>query len=111
FFTRKVGGAFRILDSEVPGVIALERPGGSDTRKFRWDELAAEIARKTGLGVNSIVHCDWEQVDDADEEAVYIAIEIPSLPTNYRDDPYRNQISARSPEDVPAVEDFVARDR
>lgn len=111
FFTRKVGGPFSILESSVPGVIALERPDSYDTRKFHWDELAAEIARKTGLGVNSIVHCDWQNVDDADSEAVYIAVEIPSLPKDYRDDEWRNQITARSPVDVPTPEDFAARDR
>lgn len=103
------GMPFSSLDSDVTGVIAFERPGSDDTKKFRWDELAAVVARKLGIGVLCIAHADWE-TDTHDEEAVYIAFDVPGVPEDYLDS-YRNMIEPVTPENAPSDEDFRVRDR
>lgn len=94
----------------MTGVIAFERPGFDDTKKFRWDELGAVVARKLGSsGAWCIAHADWE-TDTHDEEAVYIAFDVPGVPEDYLDS-YRNMIEPVTPENAPSDEDFRVRDR
>lgn len=128
------GMPFEVFDSKTPGVIAIERISFMDQRRFNWDELAASVARETGVGVVCIAHCDWQverpaendedtdhrddsdndaAIDDThtvDEEAILIAFDIPELDNEYRDDP-RNMIEAVSPADAPSTDDFKTRDK
>lgn len=94
-----------IFESSTLGVVAIARLEGRDAERVYWQEVAAELARETGVGVTCIAHCDWTFNDQPDEEAVFIAFDLPTA-VDYRDDPYRNMISAVDPATAPAQVDF-----
>jgi hypothetical protein len=100
---------FAMLPSDVPGVLAFERPWDTELKGVKLDELAAHLARETGIGVVAIVTCDWSTAN-GDEEAMVVAFDVPGLPAEYRDD-RRNRIAPVSADAVPAPEDFAVRDR
>lgn len=108
FFTDKIGGPMGTLVSDVPGVIAMPRLSGYDTDKVDWNEFACRVARETGYTILAVANCDWEQEDDCDEEATYVSFQIPSLPENYRDDEWRNNIDGPIGPDMASEEDFAA---
>ena len=97
------------FESRNPGVVAVERVHCFGDDRLDWQRVMTEVARKTGAAAVCVAHCDWQQDDDADEEAVLIAFDIPSLPEDYRDD-HRNQIFPVDLEDLPSAEDFDNRD-
>lgn len=109
YFERTIGGPLAMFESSNPGVIAFERPTGTDASKTDWDELAADIVRGTGIGVDLIANADWTFDDRPDEEAVYIACRIPSLPFDYsfEDNKYRAIIDPMLPGGAPSTEDFA----
>jgi hypothetical protein len=104
---KRIGGAVEMFDSDNLGVVAFERLSGSDAGKIDWQELAAALARDTGVGVTCVVHTHWAFDDRCDEEATFIAFDLPSVPADYRDDKYRNLISAVDPSNAPTEQDFV----
>jgi 2-methylisocitrate lyase-like PEP mutase family enzyme len=55
---KRIGMPATIFDSSNYGVIAIERLTGSDADKINWQEVAAELARTTGVGVTCIANCD-----------------------------------------------------
>jgi hypothetical protein len=87
-------GGVEIFDSRVPGVVAFERVDVQD-----WNAFATDLAAKVGHPVACIASADWSFDDRHDEEAVYVAFAIPSLPADYADD-HRNLMSART---VPSI--------
>lgn len=109
YLERTIGGPLEMFESSNPGVIAFERPTGIDASKMDWDELAADIVRGTGIGVDLIANADWTFDDRPDEEAVYISCRIPSLPFDYsfEDNKYRAIIGPMLPGEAPSAEDFA----
>lgn len=90
------------------GVVPFIRLDGSECRRIDdWQEVAAELARETGVGVSCIANCDWCLMQGPDEEATFIAFAVPGLADNYRDDQYRNMIVAVDPSTAPSAEDFA----
>lgn len=83
-----------IFPSRVPGVVAFERVEDCD-----WDELAARLAEAVGHPVACIATADWNFDDRHDEEAVFVAFAIPSLPADYAED-HRNLMTPRA---VPSI--------
>lgn len=104
---KRLGSPVEIYESANFGVVAFERLTGSDARKVEWQELAAELARETGIGISCVANADW-QCDDRewDEEATFIAFTVPGVPENYLDDS-RNGIVPVDPATAPSAEDFV----
>jgi hypothetical protein len=90
------------------GVVPFIRLEG---KKVDWQELAAALARQTGVGVTCIAHCDWSFADRPDEEATFVAFAVPGVSEDYRDDPYRNLIKAVDPTTAPSEEDFINLNR
>lgn len=78
-----------IFPSRVPGVVAFERVEARD-----WNELAACLSEAVGHPVACIATADWNFDDSNDEEAVFVAFAIPSLPADYADD-LRNLMTPR----------------
>lgn len=86
YMTSKLGGSFAFFESANPGVLAMERPDYNDSERIDWDELAARLKEATGVKVACVAQCEWSFDDRCDEEAVFIAFDIPSLPEDYADD-------------------------
>lgn len=96
-----------IYESSTLGVVAFSRLEGRDSKRVYWQEVAAELARETGVGVVCVANCDWKFDDRPyEEEATFIAFDLPSVTGSYRDDPYRNMIFAVDPATAPAQVDF-----
>lgn len=85
------------------GVVPFVRLEG---KRLDWQEVAAALARQTGVGVTCVAHCDWSFVDRPDEEATFIAFAVPGVSEDYRDHPYRNMVTAVDPATAPSEEDF-----
>lgn len=83
-------GGVEIFDSRVPGVVAFERVEVRD-----WNAFASDLAAKVGHPVACIASADWSFDDRHDEEAVFVAFAIPSLPADYAD-AARNLATPRS---------------
>lgn len=103
---KRTGSYLDTFPSANFGVVAFERLTGSDARKVEWQEVAAALARETGIGVSCIAHADWTFDDRCDEEATFIAFTVPGVPKDYLDDS-RNCIEPVDPETAPSVEDFA----
>jgi hypothetical protein len=103
---KRIGWEIDVYESANLGVVAVARLEGSDRGKVDWQEVAAELARETGVGVTCIANCDWSFDDRPDEEATFIAFACPGVPDGYRDDAYRNQIRAVDPDTAPSQQDF-----
>jgi hypothetical protein len=104
---RRLGGMPPdIYESNTLGVVAIGRLEGQDSARVDWQEVAAELARETGVGVVCIANCDWTFDDRHDEEATFISFDLPSVTGSYRNDPYRNHISPVDPAAAPAQADF-----
>lgn len=86
FFTEKLGATYRVFESRVPGVEAFEKPMPMDCDKISFEELAARLKKATGIDVLVIASCDWTFDDAPDEEAMFIAFDVPELPEDYRSD-------------------------
>lgn len=96
-----------IDDNENFGVVPFIRLDNSECRRVGdWQELAAELARETGVGVTCIANCDWNMMKGPNEEATFITFAVPGVSENYRDDPYRNLIVAVDAASAPSAEDF-----
>lgn len=80
----KLGWPLEMFESKTPGVIAIERPSYIDEDKIDFEELAEFVSAKVGIDVVAIEHCDWTFDDGCDEEAIYIAFDIPELEPDYR---------------------------
>ena len=102
--SKKLGGAVEIYESTTPCVVAFARLDAYDIRKVDFQEVAAMLARKLGIGVVCIASADWTFDDKCDEEATYIAFE--GAPEDY-DSPWRNDIVPVTPEDAPSEQDFA----
>jgi hypothetical protein len=87
-------GGVAIFPSRVPGVVAFERIEDRD-----WDELATRLAEAVGHPVACIATADWNFDESNDEEAVFVAFAIPSLPGDYAED-HRNLMTPRA---VPSI--------
>lgn len=103
--SERIGCDPDLLDSETPGVVAISRLDSRDSSLLDWQEVASVVAREIGVGVVCVANCDWNMVDDCDEEATLIAFDVPDLPEEYRND-YRNQIEAVDPNTAPTAADF-----
>lgn len=103
---KRIGCEPGTLESVDEGVVAIPRLDGPDFGKVDWQEVAAELARETGLGVLCVANCDWQNMEGPDEEATFIAFDLPTVPENYRADPYRNLITAVDPANAPSQQDF-----
>jgi hypothetical protein len=104
---KRIGGTVEMFESANLGVVAFERLSDSEARKVDWQELAAALARDTGVGVTCVVHTHWSFDDRCDEEATFISFDLPGVPEDYRDDKYRNLITAVDPLTAPSEQDFV----
>ena len=93
YFETKIGGVMPIFESNEPGVIAFERLSWVDGDKVSFDHLASLLKEATGTEVVCVASCDWSFDDRADEEATFFAFDIPSLDTEYRNDP-RNELDS-----------------
>lgn len=94
--------------SMVPGVVAVERIYPRGNQVLDWQRIASEVALKTKVGVLCIANCDWQMTRGADEDATYVAFDIPSLPQDYATSG-RNSIYPVDPADAPSPEDFDRR--
>lgn len=103
---KRLGSPVEIFDSVHHGVVAFERLGDWEADRIDWQEVAAELARETGIGVTCVVDCDWSFDDRCDEEATFVSFALPSVPEDYRDDEFRNQIRAVDPRTAPSQQDF-----
>ena len=104
---KRIGAPVQIFESANFGVVAFERLTGSDRSKVDFQEVAAQLARSTGIGVCCVCNADWTFDDKCDEEATFIAFDLPSVPADYKDNSHRNMIEAVDPETAPSAEDFV----
>lgn len=86
YIVSKLGMPLEIFLSKTPGVIAMERPSYIDEDKIDFEELAAFVSAKVGVDVVAIDHCDWSFDDDCDQEAIYIAFDVPELEPEYREE-------------------------
>jgi hypothetical protein len=112
--TKRLGYGPEILsgdDNENFGVVPFIRLEGYELNKIDWQEIAAELARGTGVGVTCIANCDWSPKKGPDEEATFISFDVPGLPNSYRDDPHRNMIEAVDPVTAPSEADFASLKR
>ncbi|MGY3581942.1 hypothetical protein ACVIGB_001135 [Bradyrhizobium sp. USDA 4341] len=103
---KRIGSPVEIYESANLGVVAFARLtdyGG----KLEWQELAAALARDTGVGVTCVANTDWTFDDRCDEAATFIAFDLPSVPENYRDHKYRNMIEAVDPFTAPSTQEFA----
>lgn len=103
---KRIGWQTETYESANYGVVAVPRLEGEDWRKVDWQEIAAELARETGIGVTCVANCDWTFSDKCDEEATFVAFACPGVPEGYRDDAYRNLIRRVDPDTAPSQQDF-----
>lgn len=96
--------------SLAPGVVAIERIYPRGNQVLDWQRIASEVAIKTNIGLLCIANCDWQMPKGADEDATYIAFDIPSLPQDYATS-HRNSIFPVDPADAPSSEDFDRRSK
>jgi hypothetical protein len=103
---KRIGSRPTAFASATYGVVAIERLTGRDA-KVDWDEVAAELARTTGVGVTCVANCDWTFDDQPDEEATYIAFACPNVPADYAHSEYRSLLSGEfDPATAPSQQDF-----
>lgn len=107
YFERTIGETLTVFRSAVPGVVAFERPDHT-LEKVAWPELASELVRNTGLGVELVESADWQVDDEPDQDAIYISFSIPSLPSAYSaENASRNFISPILAGHAPSSADFA----
>ncbi len=105
---KRIGAPVAVFESANYGVVAIERLTGRDADRVDWDEVAAELARTTGVGVTCVANCDWTFDDRPDEEATYVAFACPGVEAaGYAHDEYRDLLSDDyDPATAPSQQDF-----
>ena len=86
-------GSAKPFECRVPGVIAFERMETTGRDDLDWPACAQAVADATGLVVLAVAHCDWSFDDRCDEEATFIAFDVPGVPEDYAAPHGRNRIA------------------
>ncbi len=92
YMNRIFGGGLETFESSAVGVVAFERLSGNDDDKVDWDALATEMSRAAGFPVACIANADWSLDGRCDEEATFVAFQVPGVDPDYLESS-RNKLS------------------
>lgn len=69
------------LESDSPGGAATCHLDHIDDAKAGWQQVVTQVTQQLG-----VVNCDWKVKDGCNEEATFIAFDVPGLSKDCRDD-------------------------